>query len=91
MKLRGIRMQKEAYDWYESQKENLGELFPQELDEYYKKPQLIPTAYSPRKGKYRQLQLKKFPYVIIYKIVKKQVVVCCNSYQPQPKDRITNG
>lgn len=63
-------MQKDAYDWYELQKKGLGELFLEELDENYRKLQSFPTAYSNKEHKYRQLNLKKFPYVIVFKIIK---------------------
>ena len=58
---RALQMQKDAYDWYELQKEGLGELFLKELFEKYHKLEIFPTVYGKREGKYRQLQLKKIP------------------------------
>lgn len=68
-------MQKEAYDWYELRQKGLGELFLNELDNHYTKAQLHPTAYSKRERNYRCIILKKFPYVIVFKLIKTTVVV----------------
>ena len=75
LKQRAIRMQKDAYDWYEMQKDGLGELFLKELDEHYRKLEIFPTVYGQRDGRYRHLQLRKFPYAIVFKIIKAQVLV----------------
>ena len=82
-------MQKDAYDWYEQQKNGLGELFLKELDENYGKLQSYPTAYSKRTGKYRQLILKKFPYIIVFKIIKTEVLVYAVFHTSRnPKDKL---
>ena len=75
IKPHAVQMQKDAYDWYELQKKGLGELFIKTLDEHYNKLEHFPEAYSKREGQYRHLQLKKFPYVIVFKIIKTQVLV----------------
>jgi len=43
LKPRAIKLQKDAYDWYELQQDGLGELFLKELDEHYGK-----LKYSPK-------------------------------------------
>jgi plasmid stabilization system protein ParE len=68
-------MQKDAYDWYESQKVGLGELFLTELDRNYQRLQTFPTAYSKRESRYRHSKLKRFPYIVVFKIIKTQIVV----------------
>jgi hypothetical protein len=68
-------MQKEAYEWYESQKVGLGELFLTELENKYNKITTTPFVYSKRQKEYRHVVLKKFPYVIVFKIIKRTVVV----------------
>lgn len=68
-------MQKEAYEWYELQQKGLGELFLNELDKHYAKAVSLPTAYSKKEGNYRCISLRKFPYVIVFKIIKTTVVV----------------
>ena len=75
IKDRALRMTLEAYDWYEVQKKGLGEEFLAELDTSYKKIQTHPTFYSIIKKNYRQVSLKRFPYVIVYEIIKSQVIV----------------
>jgi len=65
----------EAYNWYEDQKEGLGEEFLSELTEFYKKIESNPTSFSKAKRSYRQVALKRFPYVIVYEIVKTEIVI----------------
>ena len=68
-------MTKEAYRWYEEQKAGLGEEFLEELDKYYDKLQSNPKYFGSAKNNFRQLSLKRFPYVIVYEIIKSEVVV----------------
>jgi len=64
-----------AYSWYEDQKEGLGEEFLSELVIYYKKLESTPTAFSKIKKNYRQAALKRFPYVIVFEIIKTEVII----------------
>ena len=64
-----------AYNWYEDQKTGLGEEFLRELTEYYRKLENNPTAFGKFKRSYRQVALKRFPYVIIFEIIKAEVVI----------------
>jgi toxin ParE1/3/4 len=64
-----------AYNWYEDQKEGLGDEFLKELVEYYKKLESHPTAFHKIKKTYRQVALKRFPYVIVFEILKTEVVI----------------
>lgn len=68
-------MAKEAYEWYNEQQEGLGDLFLTELESSYDKLESWPTAYSKIKRNYRQLVLHTFPYVIVFEIIKKEVVI----------------
>lgn len=89
IKPRAVLMQKEAYEWYESQKEGLGELFLQELDSRYKKLISNPLAYAHRDEKYRHVALRKFPYVIVFRIIRKTIVVYAVFHTSRnPDDRI---
>ena len=82
-------MQKDAYDWYELQKDGLGELFLKELDENYDKLQSFPAAYGKREGNYRHINLKKFPYVVVFKIIKTTVLVYAVFHTSRnPKDKL---
>ncbi|HVU55599.1 MAG TPA: type II toxin-antitoxin system RelE/ParE family toxin [Puia sp.] len=64
-----------AFNWYEDQKEGLGEEFLSELTIYYKKLENTPTAFGKIKKNYRQVALKRFPYVIVFEIIKTEVVI----------------
>lgn len=75
LKPRAILMAKQAYEWYEGQSNGLGELFLSELDRCYKKLEAQPAFYRKLKKNYRQMRLKRFPYVVVYEIMKTKVVV----------------
>lgn len=68
-------MAKDAYDWYEIQLEGLGESFLDELEAGYRKVLANPTFYSFIENGYRRLLINRFPYVIIYEILDKTIVV----------------
>ena len=75
LKPRAILTTKDAYDWYEAQRQGLGEIFLTELDACYKKIQIKPVANSKLKKNYRQGRLLRFPYVVVYEIIKSDIVV----------------
>lgn len=68
-------MAKEAYNWYEEQRQGLGEEFIKELDNCFDKLQSHPEYFGKIKKNFRQMSLKRFPYVIVFEIIKKEVVV----------------
>ena len=68
-------MAQEAYDWYDEQQPGLGDLFLQELEKGFEKLESWPEAYNKIRKDYRQLVLHTFPYVIVFKIIKVDVVV----------------
>jgi toxin ParE1/3/4 len=72
---RALAMIQKAYQWYEEQKQGLGEEFLAELQQYYRKLQAHPEYFGKQKKTFRQAVLKRFPYVITYKIIKTKVVV----------------
>ena len=75
IKPRAILMTKDAYDWYEVQKSGLGEEFLSELDHIYQKITSHPEYFGKIKKDYRQAALKRFPFVIIFETIKKEVVI----------------
>ena len=75
IKPKAIEMIKEAYEWYNEQQPGLGDLFLQELESYYDKLEFWPTVYSKIKRNFRQVVLHTFPYVIVFEIIKGDVVV----------------
>jgi plasmid stabilization system protein ParE len=70
-----IKMAENAYQWYEEQQNGLGDLFLLELENCYDKLVLFPVLYNKVRKDFRQIILKKFPYVVVYKIIEEKVVV----------------
>ena len=68
-------MAKDAYDWYEHKSKGLGEIFLSELNNCYQKIEVQPTFYGKTKKNFRQIRLKRFPYVVVYEILNSEVVV----------------
>jgi plasmid stabilization system protein ParE len=65
----------EAYGWYEEQYTGLGELFLKELDACFKKLEITPEIYSKVVSNFRQANLRKFPFVVVYEIIKTKIIV----------------
>ena len=68
-------MAKEAYDWYNEQQDGLGDRFLEELRDCRNKLESWPDAYTKVKKSYRQFVLHTFPYVVVFKIIKTDVIV----------------
>ncbi|SHN24413.1 type II toxin-antitoxin system RelE/ParE family toxin [Mucilaginibacter sp. OK098] len=75
IKPHALEMAKEAYDWYEEQQEGLGDLFLKELDGCFSRAEKLPLAYAWIRKDFRQVLLTTFPYVVIFEILKSDVVV----------------
>jgi plasmid stabilization system protein ParE len=75
IKPRAMLMTKDAYDWYETQKKGLGEEFLNELDAAYLKLESHPEYFGKVRKNFRQAALKRFPFVIVYEVIKTEVVV----------------
>lgn len=76
LKAQAIQMAKDAYQWYEGQRQRLGELFLAELENCLKKVLITPAANGKVKKNYRQgSRLQRFPYVIIYEIIHTEIIV----------------
>jgi len=65
----------DALEWYESKQRNLGKEFSETTLNYL--DYLSHNAHSHPKvrGEYRELVMKRFPYVFIYRITKNQEVL----------------
>jgi plasmid stabilization system protein ParE len=64
----------DAWIWYEDEQPGLGERF---IGEIFLKTELIqanPLQYSV-KGKYREAKTDKFPFLLVYKIIKKDNLI----------------
>ena len=67
-----------AYDWYEQQQPGLGDLFLEELIEYYEKLEQNPDIFSRVNEQYRQASLQRFQrfrYVILYEVNNRDVFI----------------
>jgi plasmid stabilization system protein ParE len=65
----------EGYDWYELQREGLGQDFLNELENFYESLQRNPHVYSYYDEPIRQGKLKRFPYVVVYEIFDATIVI----------------
>jgi Plasmid stabilisation system protein. len=66
----------ESYIWYETQKPSLGDTFLEEVDEYFEVLIKNPEAFQIKNRKNNRLApLKKFPFVIVYRIEQSSIVV----------------
>ncbi len=61
---------REAFNWYEDHGEGLGSDFEEKVDECLLKISASPEAYSLVGKRFRQANVTKFPYLIIYGIEK---------------------
>lgn len=65
----------EAYDWYELQREGLGEEFLEELELFYHSLERSPHSYAYYDKPVRQGKIKRFPYIVVFEIFDTTVVV----------------
>lgn len=57
-----------GFNWYENQKEGLGNEFMEEIDVCLQQIAVQPTVFSWLNTKFRRAKLPQFPYVIIYQV-----------------------
>ena len=65
----------EAYDWYEQQREGLGQEFLEELEAFYNSLLRNPYAYSYYEEPVRQGRVNRFPYVVVYEVFDEVIVI----------------
>lgn len=77
----------EAYLYYENKQKGLGEKFLKQLNKYLEKVCINPKHFQTRKKDYREVYIRKFPYIVIYEIEDMKVVVFSvfNTYQNPEK------
>ncbi len=82
----------EAYCYYEKEKSGLGDRFLAELDNFYEKLERHPTYYSfIGEGKTtRALELRVFPYKIIYEISDEELYVFAIHHNSRHDDHFRN-
>jgi toxin ParE1/3/4 len=64
-----------AYAWYEEQLPGLGEDFLSELNTFLEKLRKNPQHYSFTFDDFRDVRLKRFPYLIVFRIVQPNVYI----------------
>lgn len=69
----------EAAEWYEKQKEGLGERFIDVIQRRLRIIQQYPERYPRKKGDFREAVVKIFPYVVVYTFYKRKKMVVINS------------
>ncbi len=65
----------QAHDWYEQQREGLGEEFLAELRRGEEKVLAMPLTYRVVRRDTRRFLLHRFPYQLLYRVVDDVVVV----------------
>ncbi len=65
----------QAFWWYEERKIALGELFLERIDAALIELKANPESFQQIYKKFRHFQLKKFPFVIVYKIYDNEIVI----------------
>lgn len=79
----------DAYDWYEEQKQGLGEQFLKQFRTTCNDILIAPTGYQ-HFNNYRQIPMHLFPYVVLYEMMEETIVVLAvfNTHQhPRKKKR----
>jgi plasmid stabilization system protein ParE len=78
-----------AYNWYEDQRKGLGKEFLAELEVYYKKLEQQPMVFGKASKNYRQVVLRKFPYIILFEISKTEVIIFAVFHKSRnPKNKL---
>ena len=64
-----------AFDWYERQREGLGEQFLGELANAESAARANPLSFRVLRRDARRVMLRRFPYQLIYRVVEDVIVV----------------
>mgnify|MGYP001199830451 FL=1 len=65
----------EAYLYYEEKRLGLGEEFLEHLSVYFDRIITNPKHFPQKRKPYREAFIKRFPYLIIYEITNRKVIV----------------
>lgn len=66
---------RKSFDWYEERSDGLGLRFVAAIDDAVDSISRNPEAYHNRKGNSREFVVKKFRYVIVYRVSKKENLI----------------
>ena len=72
---RASRQIEEIVEWYERQREGLGQSFYAELSRTFQTISLMPEAFQRVRGQTRRVVTRRFPYIVYYRIAKGRVEV----------------
>jgi toxin ParE1/3/4 len=67
----------QAYNWYEDQKEGLGDRFIAGVRETAARIDISPTGYEKRIGEARKANLRRFPFAMWFRIEDSNLVIAC--------------
>jgi toxin ParE1/3/4 len=56
-------------DWYESQRSDLGAEFVTAVEDVFDRISAMPELYAPEYRNVRRVKLRRFPYVVYYRII----------------------
>lgn len=79
----------EAFLWYENTQIGLGEKFLTTLESCFNSIISNPKIYAKKFKRYRQAVVKGFPYVVVYEVEKRKIVVYAvfhTSRKPKSRD-----
>jgi hypothetical protein len=65
----------QSFHWYEERGEGLGEKFLLQINDGLNRILRDPERYAVRKEGFRELGIKKFPFVIVYQILADEGVI----------------
>ena len=65
----------EGYLWYENQRDGLGEEFHDEVQEHFAFLRERPEGFAKWRGTYKKINLSRFPYIIVFRVVKNTVII----------------
>ena len=75
LRRRAVREIKDAYDWYEAQRADLGETFLGELERVLDVLAQHPLRFPVLHATVRRALTRRFPYAILFRVRDEQVVV----------------
>ncbi|MCD1115764.1 type II toxin-antitoxin system RelE/ParE family toxin [Chryseobacterium turcicum] len=65
----------EAALWYESRQIGLGKKFTQKVEFYFSRIQNNPLHFPLKKENLREAYIQKFPFIIIFEVIEKEIIV----------------
>jgi plasmid stabilization system protein ParE len=76
----------QAVDWYEKQRPGLGDEFFHYLREAFDDLSEAPFLYAPYRTRYRKMNLRRFPYSVIYQVIEESQTVLVIAVLHQKRD-----